>query len=399
MNDFQALYASICANPDEDTPRLMLADYLDELGDAASAFRADFIRTHCQFARAEPGSPEWRELNTRWLSLHSKGMKQHEKEKLPWVAHLKGRVKAWSFERGFVGHLTLFSKRFVTEGNKYFEQDPIRSVKFVKLTSTQGTVKPHELFACPHLARAAKLDFDGSGLTDSSLTQFIASPHVKNLRSLGLGGQHRFSTTTLPKVLKALPQLAELSLVGNLDFDDKLASSLGSSANFAQIKTLNIANTPVTVVGIAAIAQSKHAATLEALHISPVSQLLEYEDSEDYQDSPAPRAQGIAIAEALAASSHLGALRELSLMSVNIGDTGLKALVAAEKRFPSLRQLDLSLCGITMEGAQLLADSALGGRLRMLNFQFNANLARGKAKLQDMFPNAYIVPPYWFNDE
>ena len=79
-----------------------------------------------------------------------------QQRKLPWLLHLKGRVKAWDFERGLVGHLTLFSKRFVAEGDSYFEQDPIRSVKFVKLNSTIGTVKPEVLFACPHMGRIVK---------------------------------------------------------------------------------------------------------------------------------------------------------------------------------------------------------------------------------------------------
>jgi len=95
---------------------------------------------------------------------------------------LKGRVKAWALERGLVGHLTLFSKRFVNEGDSYFEQDPIRSVKFVKLNSDIGTVKPEVLFACPHMARIVKLDLDGSALKDANLTRLAASPCAPKLR-------------------------------------------------------------------------------------------------------------------------------------------------------------------------------------------------------------------------
>jgi len=41
MTDLHALYAGICAQPDEDTPRLALADFLDEEGGKPNQFRAD----------------------------------------------------------------------------------------------------------------------------------------------------------------------------------------------------------------------------------------------------------------------------------------------------------------------------------------------------------------------
>jgi len=90
------------------------------------------------------------------------------KDKLPWVKHLKGRVRAWYFERGLIGELTLYSKRFVAEGASYFEQDPIRAVKFVTLNSTQGAVKPEVLFRVPapgadRAARLQQLPVEGRG--------------------------------------------------------------------------------------------------------------------------------------------------------------------------------------------------------------------------------------------
>src|SRR5215216_6655639 len=45
-----ALLAAIIAHPDEDTPRLMYADWLDENGDPA---RAEFIRLQCAAAERE----------------------------------------------------------------------------------------------------------------------------------------------------------------------------------------------------------------------------------------------------------------------------------------------------------------------------------------------------------
>src|SRR4051794_13393226 len=43
-----ALYRAILAHPDEDTPRLVYADWLDEHGEPA---HAEFIRVQCRLAR------------------------------------------------------------------------------------------------------------------------------------------------------------------------------------------------------------------------------------------------------------------------------------------------------------------------------------------------------------
>lgn len=44
MNDGDALYKNICEHPEDDTLRLIYADYLDEQGDEESRIRAEYIR-------------------------------------------------------------------------------------------------------------------------------------------------------------------------------------------------------------------------------------------------------------------------------------------------------------------------------------------------------------------
>jgi uncharacterized protein (TIGR02996 family) len=50
MTDRDALLSAIREHPDEDTPRLMYADFLDEVGGDANAARAEFIRIQCELA-------------------------------------------------------------------------------------------------------------------------------------------------------------------------------------------------------------------------------------------------------------------------------------------------------------------------------------------------------------
>src|SRR5687768_14924073 len=56
MTDHAALLAAVCDRPDDDTPRLVYADLLDDDGDAA---RAAFIRTQVELARTPEYHPLW----------------------------------------------------------------------------------------------------------------------------------------------------------------------------------------------------------------------------------------------------------------------------------------------------------------------------------------------------
>jgi uncharacterized protein (TIGR02996 family) len=396
MTDLQSLYAGICAQPDEDTPRLALADWLDEEGGEENQFRADLIRTHCRHAREETWSKPWRELNARWQEVSMKVADQERAGKLPWLAHLKGRVKAWAFERGLVGHLTLFSKRFVTEGDSYFEQDPIRSVKFVRLTSTMGTVKPEVLFASPHMGRIVKLDLDGSALKDGDINRLAASPCAPVLRSLTLSSYNPVGAAALPKLLKAMPCLTELDFSVNDYFGDPHAKALAKCPEFARLTSLDLGYTSLKAEGVAALVGGKHGGELTKLRLAPA-----YEDEDEYGVPRPPRhnrKDGVATSEALAASKHLGKLQELSLNYRDIGDEGLKLLVGAEKALPALRRLSLEACGLTLTGLKRLAESELGGRLLYLDLRESHNLAKHAAKLKKMFPTAHVEEPFDYGE-
>src|SRR5437870_4931167 len=85
MSDQAALLAAICAHPDDDTLRLVYADWLDEnLPDAmpspaaGPSARAEYIRVQCRLARQPLDDPDYPELLEReedlagWLQTHAK---------------------------------------------------------------------------------------------------------------------------------------------------------------------------------------------------------------------------------------------------------------------------------------------------------------------------------------
>src|SRR5436190_20750382 len=66
MTDTEAaLLRAIAAHPDEDTPRLVYADYLDELGGASAAARAEFIRLSVRASLLPRNAPEREEVVRR----------------------------------------------------------------------------------------------------------------------------------------------------------------------------------------------------------------------------------------------------------------------------------------------------------------------------------------------
>jgi uncharacterized protein (TIGR02996 family) len=62
MTEGDALYRAILAAPDDDAPRLVWADWLEENGDPD---RAEFVRLQCEWAALDPGDPRRAELGER----------------------------------------------------------------------------------------------------------------------------------------------------------------------------------------------------------------------------------------------------------------------------------------------------------------------------------------------
>src|SRR5262245_20074727 len=60
-----AFLADVLEHPDEDAPRLVYADWLDEHGDEADRDRAELIRVQCQLARGDLDEARRNELTAR----------------------------------------------------------------------------------------------------------------------------------------------------------------------------------------------------------------------------------------------------------------------------------------------------------------------------------------------
>src|SRR5262249_1602998 len=115
-------------NPDDDTPRLVYADYLDERGD----LRGEFIRTQIALARLPDDDPRRPELEARERGL----LGEHGEE---WARPLRPWVTGWTFCRGFIEMVTVAPDAYLEHIANLRLHAPLRHVE-VDLTGV--TVVP-----------------------------------------------------------------------------------------------------------------------------------------------------------------------------------------------------------------------------------------------------------------
>ena len=109
MSDEAALLTAIAAHPDEDTPRLMYADWLDENG---RPIRAEFIRVQIDIARKDHLP---RAILNRYVDLFKRNQElidDHRGELLGPLAALPAEARA-EFRRGFVASIEVTVRDFL----------------------------------------------------------------------------------------------------------------------------------------------------------------------------------------------------------------------------------------------------------------------------------------------
>ncbi|HSQ56299.1 MAG TPA: TIGR02996 domain-containing protein [Gemmata sp.] len=133
MTEREALLRAVCENPDDDTPRLVFADWLEENGEAA---RAEFTRLQVQLAamyrEAAPGKEAVeKEVNRLWLRYGAEW-----RESLP---HIQGVQWHDAFHRGFAEHVIVDSdKTLVTFAEEIFNSAPVRYLVVLHFGAVNG---------------------------------------------------------------------------------------------------------------------------------------------------------------------------------------------------------------------------------------------------------------------
>ena len=163
--------ASICANPEDDGPRLICADYLDEEGDP----RGEFIRTQIALAQLP------------MLDRRRSKLQRIERELLDrygerWTAGHAGWASGAVFRRGFVHEINMTARQFLTHAQSLFALEPVRHLHLLDAASHL-----HRVFALPEFERLTGLSIFGQYLGESLARTIAESLCSDNLTLLHLG--------------------------------------------------------------------------------------------------------------------------------------------------------------------------------------------------------------------
>jgi uncharacterized protein (TIGR02996 family) len=348
MNPEEAFLADILENPEDDAPRLVYADWLDEHGEGE---RAEFIRTQIELARLGEDHPRRAEL----AAVEEVLLRDYGEA---WLGPLAEFVSEPTFRRGFVESANVGVRQFLSNGTLLFSLTPLRHVKLLRLT--QAHITPAELAACPHLARLRGLDLQGSMVGDEVLAELLASPHLVNVEELQLrntqagpralaalrtGGLKRLKVLNLSScALRAglheltadtPPFRLEVLALSDNALDNDQVRELGAWPGLASVRELDLGYNLLRVPGGQALAAAPFVGSLRTLDVHGC-------------------AIGAGGMRALCESPGLAGLTTLRLGGNTIGRKGVEALVGSAS-LANLCGLYLNTNNIGDHGARLLA--------------------------------------------
>ena len=383
MSDRAALLAGIFANPDDDTARLVFADWLDENGESK---RAAYIRAAVQLNRLEetdtpaatmqsflldmkhlnPGNKlydpvvDWTQIDSDLAAIHAaeKAQKavrlprQAVSENLPKIAGVKFDVEDVG---GFYNEVIVRDPAaFVANAEAIFRAAPIYYLNFMDLEVTASQMR--EFAATGYLARVRWLSFeniepdalrvlgehpDTAGVTMLELyckdlpaqqvEQFVAGPHWTGLTHLIVSGLDVLNggdpDRDASQILRCpqLRNLQQLSLYNSMLGDE--ACRVIATCGLTELRTLDLGVNYIGTEGAAALAESKLLPKLRYLDISQNVECLAAGTSR------------------LIVSPKLQSLTALRLWGCGNESSGVDvATLAMPSRGPTLRALELE-CG------------------------------------------------------
>ncbi len=199
----EAFLRTIAENPDDDGPRLVYADWLEERGDPLG----EFIRVQCELARAERGG----ELH-RVQNLHKREDELLTAHRAEWLGPLAGFTNDESlapyFHRGFVERINVDADVFVGEHETIGGICPMlqSAVLFRVAEFVEGVT------LCPLLGRLSKLGIADWIDYDHAL-MLANSRHSVDLNSVWLWVRDYSQTLETGLALVDAPSLNEIKLI------------------------------------------------------------------------------------------------------------------------------------------------------------------------------------------
>ncbi|MBA4191098.1 MAG: hypothetical protein C0467_24195 [Planctomycetaceae bacterium] len=294
MTNKEALLAAIIQHPEEDTPRMVYADLLDEIGGEPNVAQAEFIRKQIDLEKMPADMPEAQEMSLRAADL----LKKHGRQ---WLSGLCLRIEQPRFRRGFLESASVSAGGFIRYGERLFRSAPIRAVAITDIGNCIS-----DIARCRALRHLTSLRLGEEDRLKFYIDPLFDSPYLVSLQRLAVG-----SSVILGRI------------------------ALGASSTFPSLRVLDLDGGRFEVAEIMALVTGPAIPSLRALNLS-TNQLTD----EDIR--------------VLVSSPLLSGIRQLGLDSNEITDIG--AIMLAETvSLGSLRYLDVSCNMIGEDGLQALA--------------------------------------------
>ena len=377
MNEEEALLAAIRANPEDDTPRLVYADWLDEHGRAkrAAHIRASVERYRCENADTPAAAvgtflDAFGDFGAAWVDwsaldpeldrfnkaaarpLRVAGRPTPKSENLP---KLKG-TKFERIERGFYSSVIVSNPdAFLKDADAIFRAAPVTDIQFNRLSAEQA----RSFVAAGHLARLRHLGFvsdvepeairvlgdhsDAVGV--QSLLARCYDESVDRLNAVAAGTRWTGVTRLeidgfdfddeAPRVAAALvrrPQFKHLRSIraANSDLGDSFCLAV-ATAGLTELRHLDLSGNEIEEPGAGAIASSKALPNLRYLDL----------DAND----PGPEA----------AAALINTPKLPNLTALILEDAPDPKVLAKPSRGPSLRALYLNFARLSTRAVGALA--------------------------------------------
>lgn len=369
QTDAEPFLQRIRAFPDDDVPRLIFADWLEEQG-GADAARAAFIRVQVALAglqEDDPGRPAL--VNTEQFLLDA-----HRDE---WETPFRGLATGLVFRRGFVEEVKVAARQYLRHANELFSAGPIRHIHLLDLGGSTQTIAQST-----YLSRLSTLTIFAQHAGEPLVQALSRSPHLAGLRALHLG-RNRLKDDAIEHLASssAFASLEELDLAEN-DISEVGARALAASPHLAKLQRLDLRGNQVGPTGAEALAGSDRLTGLywlglarnnlgvPRLHsVARISDLLGLPALDLTENELTPAALKATLTRPAGEDWPLR-LRELDLSLNDLGEPGARVLAEADS-MNSLRSLRLLGCNVPDSGLRLIAYSPNLNRLTALHLGNN----------------------------
>jgi uncharacterized protein (TIGR02996 family) len=253
--DQTAILSEIIDHPDDDAPRLVFADWLEENGDEADRTWAEFIRVQIERARLPTDDDRQAELDARERRLavaHA----------LDWKLPGEWDLHNLRFRRGFPEQL------LATPTWLGVERQPLSSLPIRELSLLPFQQALWRLPDCADLGSIQSLKMEGfadARFTEGSIRALLEAKHLTHLRALHIN-HNRLGNDALARLL-ALPagqQLETLAISDN-DLDHAALSHLTTRLPWPRLRQLTVSDSTPGDEGAQALFSSDLWPRLEAL--------------------------------------------------------------------------------------------------------------------------------------